>query len=65
MDIRERDNDLIIRITDTGRGFVPAFVASIDEPIDTISLAKLGLDKGQDWDCAWHMVSSRNREVIC
>lgn len=46
MDIRERDNDLIIRITDTGRGFVPAFVASIDEPIDTISLAELGLDKG-------------------
>ena len=46
MDIREKDGDVMIRITDTGKGFDPAFVASIDEPIDTLSLAEFGLDKG-------------------
>ncbi len=46
MDIREKGADLLIRVTDTGRGFDPAFVASIDEPIDTLSLAEFGLDKG-------------------
>lgn len=46
MDVREKDTDLLIRIKDTGRGFDPAFVASIDEPIDTLSLAEFGLDKG-------------------
>jgi len=46
MDIREKDGHVMIRITDTGKGFDPAFVASIDEPIDTLSLAEFGLDKG-------------------
>lgn len=46
MDVREKDADLTIRISDTGRGFDPAFVASIDDPIDTLSLAEFGLDKG-------------------
>lgn len=46
MDIREKDAELMIRISDTGRGFDPAFVSSINEPIDTLSLAEFGLDKG-------------------
>ena len=46
MDIREKNDDVMIRITDTGKGFDPAFVASIDQPIDSMSLAEFGLDKG-------------------
>lgn len=46
LDVREKADDLLIRVTDTGRGFDPGFVASIDEPIDRLSLAEFGLDKG-------------------
>jgi len=46
VDVREKADDVVIRVADTGKGFDPAFVASIDEPIDTLSLAEFGLDKG-------------------
>lgn len=45
-DLRREQNDLIFRITDTGRGFEPEFVRSISESLDSISLAEFGLDKG-------------------
>lgn len=46
VDVRATTDGVQIRITDTGRGFDPAFIASIEEPLDTLSLAEFGLDKG-------------------
>lgn len=46
MEVRPSASAPEIRITDTGRGFDQRFVASIDEPLDTLSLAEFGLDKG-------------------
>ena len=46
IEIRDSGSAPEIRISDTGRGFDQRFVASIDEPLDTLSLAEFGLDKG-------------------
>ena len=46
IDLNVQGPDAVIRVSDTGRGFDPAFMASIEEPLDTLSLAEFGLDKG-------------------
>lgn len=46
VDVSDTPEGVLIRVTDTGRGFDPAFIASIDEPLDSLSLAEFGLDKG-------------------
>jgi signal transduction histidine kinase len=43
-DLRREQNDVIFRIIDTGRGFEPAFVRSIREPINSVNLAEFGLN---------------------
>ena len=46
VEVSDTPEGVQIRVTDTGRGFDPAFIASIDEPLDSLSLAEFGLDKG-------------------
>ncbi len=44
-DMRTEMSEVVIRISDTGRGFESGFVESINQPLDTVSLAEFGLDK--------------------
>ncbi len=43
--MRTEMSEVVIRISDTGRGFESGFVESINQPLDTVSLAEFGLDK--------------------
>jgi len=44
-DLRQELSNIVIRITDTGRGFESNFIASIHQSLDNMTLAEFGLDK--------------------
>ncbi|MDA0875015.1 MAG: ATP-binding protein [Bacteroidetes bacterium] len=46
VEVRALEDGVRIRVSDTGRGFEPDFISSINEPLNTLSLAEFGLDKG-------------------
>ncbi len=45
-ELQKDDQELVFEVSDTGRGFDPAFLRSINERLNVKEMADLGLDKG-------------------